>query len=314
MIEATIPVGGPEETVLLFGVGDQHLKRVREWAPAKIATREGRIHLSGDEAAVLQATAIFEKMKDVLQHEGMLTPDHVNEILEEVVGAKPRIAGRSEVVIQQPGITIRPRTDGQAAYLRSIDENDMVFCVGPAGTGKTYLAVAAAVEALKEKRIRKLVLVRPAVEAGESLGYLPGDLQAKIHPYLRPLLDALGEMMDYDQLKRYTSDDVIEVAPLAYMRGRTLNHAFIIMDEAQNTTVAQMKMFLTRMGEKSKVVVTGDETQVDLPHGAGSGLTDALQRLGKIQGIGHVRLNKEDIVRHRLVSEIVNAYEGEKKH
>ena len=314
MIEATIPVGGPEETVLLFGVGDQHLKRIREWAPAKIATRGGRIHLSGDEQAVLQATAVFERMKSAVDHEGALSPERVDEILGEVVGSKPKIAGRSEVVIQQPGITIRPRTEGQSAYLQSIDENDLVFCVGPAGTGKTYLAVAAAVEALKERRIRKIVLVRPAVEAGESLGYLPGDLQAKIHPYLRPLLDALGEMMDYDQLKRYTSDDVIEVAPLAYMRGRTLNHAFIIMDEAQNTTVAQMKMFLTRMGEQSKVVVTGDETQIDLPRGAKSGIVDALERLSKIEGIGHIRLGKEDIVRHRLVSDIVNAYEGGPKH
>jgi phosphate starvation-inducible PhoH-like protein len=308
MIEATIPIGGPEETVLLFGVGDEHLKRVRQRAPAKIATRDGRIHVSGDEQAVMQATAMFQRLKAAIGREGPLTAQRVDEILGEVTGGKPASSGL-EVVIQQPGVTIRPRTEGQNAYLRAIRDHDCVFCVGPAGTGKTYLAVAAAVEALRHKQIRKIVLVRPAVEAGESLGYLPGDLQAKIHPYLRPLLDALGEMMDYDQLKRYTSEDVIEVAPLAYMRGRTLNNAFIIMDEGQNTTVPQMKMFLTRMGASSKVVVTGDATQVDLPPHTPSGLADAVKRLEGIEGIACVRLGDRDIVRHRLVSQIVNAYE-----
>lgn len=307
MIEATIPVGGPEETVLLFGVGDEHLKRVRQCAPAKIATRGGRIHLSGDEQAVMQATAIFERLKATVSREGALTSQRVDEILAEVTGNKPTTLG-APVVIQQPGVTIRPRTEGQAEYLNAIREHDCVFCVGPAGTGKTYLAVAAAVEALRNKQIRKVVLVRPAVEAGESLGYLPGDLQAKIHPYLRPLLDALGEMMDYDQLKRYTTEDIIEVAPLAYMRGRTLNNAFIIMDEGQNTTVPQMKMFLTRMGASSKVVVTGDATQVDLPPNTKSGLADAVGRLEGIEGIECVQLGEVDIVRHRLVSLIVNAY------
>lgn len=308
MIEATIPVGGPEETVLLFGVGDEHLKRVRQHNPARIATRDGRIHLSGDEQAVKQATAIFERLKAAVGREGPLTGSRVEEILAEVTGARPA-APNVEVVIQQPGITIRPRTEGQAAYLSAIQQHDVVFCVGPAGTGKTYLAVAAAVEALRNKQMRKIVLVRPAVEAGESLGYLPGDLHAKINPYLRPLLDALGEMMDYDQLKRYTSDDIIEVAPLAYMRGRTLNNAFIIMDEGQNTTVSQMKMFLTRMGAQSKVVVTGDATQVDLPPHTRSGLADAVARLDGIEGLSCIRLTGRDIVRHRLVSQIVDAYE-----
>ena len=185
--------------------------------------------------------------------------------------------------------------------------HDLILCVGPAGTGKTYLAVAMAVAALKQERIRKIVLVRPAVEAGESLGYLPGDLQAKINPYLRPLLDALREMMDYDQVRRYTEQDVIEMIPLAYMRGRTLNDAFIILDEAQNTTVAQMKMFLTRMGTNSKIVVSGDETQVDLPPHVQSGLVDAIERLRGIAGTCEVRLTGRDIVRHRLVQEIVRA-------
>ena len=204
---------------------------------------------------------------------------------------------------------ITPRTQGQARYIQSIREHDITFAIGPAGTGKTYLAVAVAVEALKHHQIRKIVLVRPAVEAGESLGFLPGDLHAKINPYLRPLLDALHEMIDYDQMKRYMEQDVIEVVPLAYMRGRTLNEAFIILDEAQNTTIAQMKMFLTRMGQGSKIVISGDTTQIDLPRPSASGLIDALGRLRDIAGVNIVQLHKSDIVRHRLVQDIVRAYE-----
>jgi phosphate starvation-inducible PhoH-like protein len=191
----------------------------------------------------------------------------------------------------------------------AIRNHELVLAVGPAGTGKTYLAVATAVECLKRRQIRRIVLVRPAVEAGESLGFLPGDLQAKINPYLRPLLDALHEMMDYELIKSYMERDVIEVVPLAYMRGRTLNEAFVILDEAQNTTVSQMKMFLTRMGEGSRMVVSGDITQVDLPLSSRSGLIDALHRLRKIRGVSIVELDESDIVRHRLVQEIVQAYD-----
>jgi phosphate starvation-inducible PhoH-like protein len=208
---------------------------------------------------------------------------------------------------------VTPRTQGQARYIQSIRDHDITFAVGPAGTGKTYLAVAVAVEALKHHQIRKIVLVRPAVEAGESLGFLPGDLHAKINPYLRPLLDALIEMIDYDQMKRYMEQDVIEVVPLAYMRGRTLNEAFIILDEAQNTTIAQMKMFLTRMGQGSKIVISGDTTQIDLPRPSASGLIDALGRLRDIPGVNIVQLHKTDIVRHRLVQDIVRAYEEDSK-
>jgi phosphate starvation-inducible PhoH-like protein len=215
--------------------------------------------------------------------------------------------------LHHAGRTIRPRTAGQARYVAAIRDNDLTFCVGPAGTGKTYLAVAMAVQALKQEYIRKIVLVRPAVEAGESLGFLPGDLQAKINPYLRPLLDALREMMDYELIKRYTEQDVIEMIPLAYMRGRTLNDAFVILDEAQNTTVAQMKMFLTRMGLGTKMVVSGDTTQVDLPSHARSGLIDAVHRLQGITGFCMTTLDNTDIVRHRLVQEIVRAYEDEPK-
>jgi phosphate starvation-inducible PhoH-like protein len=208
---------------------------------------------------------------------------------------------------------IVPRTAGQARYVQSIREHDITFAVGPAGTGTTYLAVAVAVEALKQQKIRKIVLVRPAVEAGESLGFLPGDISAKINPYLRPLLDALQEMIDYDLMKRHMEQDVIEVIPLAYMRGRTLNEAFIILDEAQNTTISQMKMFLTRMGLGSKIVISGDITQIDLPRPSASGLVDALSRLRDIQGVSVVQLSKSDIVRHRLVQEIVKAYEEDQR-
>ena len=198
--------------------------------------------------------------------------------------------------------------------MQAIRNHALTFAVGPAGTGKTYLAVALAVEALRTQELRKIVLVRPAVEAGESLGYLPGDLRAKINPYLRPLLDALHEMMEYDQIKRDMEEDLIEVVPLAYMRGRTLNDAFIILDEAQNTTVAQMKMFLTRMGENSKIVVAGDTTQIDLPANARSGFSDALTRLRHVKGCAQIELGKADIVRHPLVQQIVFAYEETDKN
>ncbi len=255
--------------------------------------------------------------------QGELTAGDIDAAASEegvlIEGVAPKLAvpstngsktnGGGEIDIQHAGRRIKPRTPGQAEYVEAIRSHDLTFATGPAGCGKTYLAVATAVEALRAGQIRKIVLVRPAVEAGESLGFLPGDLRAKLNPYLRPLMDALGEMVDYDQARNLMEQDVIEVIPLAYMRGRTLNDAFIILDEAQNTTVAQMKMFLTRMGEQSKMVVSGDATQQDLPRGVTSGLRDAIRRLAKIDAIGMVRLQASDIVRHRLVQRIVEAYE-----
>ena len=204
---------------------------------------------------------------------------------------------------------MRPKTEGQKRYMEAVMQHDLTFCIGPAGTGKTYLAVAAAAHLLKHGQARRIVLARPAVEAGERLGFLPGDLQAKVNPYLRPLFDALNDMMDFEQVRRFMTNDVIEVIPLAFMRGRTLNDSVIILDEAQNTTPSQMLMFLTRLGHDSKMIVTGDTSQVDLPEEQKSGLVDATEKLKGIKGIGMVVLERGDIVRHRLVQNIVNAYE-----
>lgn len=209
---------------------------------------------------------------------------------------------------------IHPRTAGQFEYVEAIRQNDVTLCIGPAGSGKTYLAVAMAVNALRQDHVRKIVLVRPAVEAGERLGFLPGDMHAKLNPYLRPLLDSLNDILSFEQVKRYLDNDVIEILPLAYMRGRTLNGTFMILDEAQNTTVTQMKMFLTRMGHDSKIVVTGDVTQIDLPPQVPCGLIDAFGRLEHLPGLACVQLTTQDIVRHRLVGEIVKAYDGEQAH
>jgi phosphate starvation-inducible PhoH-like protein len=312
MIEASISVGDPESLVLILGTKDQHLKQIREAIPATFSVKDGNIFIHGEEQAVIHATTVLEELRTMLRRNLPVDPDQVQQVIRRTTSGEK--IPRSEPISVRGGKQIHARTRGQAEYLKTIRDNDLVFCTGPAGTGKTYLAVATAVEALRAHRVRKLVLVRPAVEAGESLGFLPGDLREKINPYLRPLLDSLGDMMDRDQVQRYMAEDVIEVVPLAYMRGRTLNSAFIIMDEAQNTTVAQMKMFLTRMGEGSKIVVSGDTTQVDLPPHTKSGLIDALSRLRDIEGFAKVHLTTEDIVRHRLVQDIVRAYEeGSKK-
>jgi len=331
MSEATLTLSDPEVVLQLFGPQDSNLRQVRNQLGVAITHRGGQIRVSGDSESVRLATEILERLKERAYRSGHISPEEVAEQLSKVTGARGTISIKSslekvpvergngerllsqeyrqEIAIGNPQRRIKPRTEGQASYVEAIRKHDMTFCIGPAGCGKTYLAVATAVEALKARSIRKIVLVRPAVEAGESLGFLPGDLQAKLNPYLRPLLDAINEMVDFDQVKYLMEQDTIEVIPLAYMRGRTLNQSFIILDEAQNSTVAQMKMFLTRMGEGSKVVVSGDISQVDLPPGVTSGLRDAAQRLQNIPEIAFVRLTETDIVRHALVKSIVKAYD-----
>jgi phosphate starvation-inducible PhoH-like protein len=323
MTEATLAVSSPDEILALFGARDQHLRTIRRLFDVNITHRQGQIRISGEPEAVRQTTRVLERLRHVSRRKGGLSPFDVQEAaadegvgelragLLNTGGGRPD-APRSDVAdveLRHAGRKVQPRTQGQARYVEMIRNHDLTIATGPAGTGKTFLAVATAVEALKAEQIRKIVLVRPAVEAGESLGFLPGDLRAKLNPYLRPLLDALGDMVDFDQARNLMEREVIEVVPLAYMRGRTLNDSFIILDEAQNTTVPQMKMFLTRMGQNSKMVISGDTSQLDLPKGVTSGLGDAIKRLKNIQGVGVMRLENSDIVRHRLVQQIVEAYE-----
>lgn len=315
MTEAIISLVDSQSVLSLFGTRDQHLRKLSDAFRVNITHRDGAVHVAGQPPAVTQATAALEQLKTLVERRGTVDASEVARVIAEITGQQEtKIREVAPLRVAAAGRTILPKTPGQAAYVEAIRNNDLVFAVGPAGTGKTYLAVAAAVESLLNDEIRKIVLVRPAVEAGESLGYLPGDMQAKINPYLRPLLDALYEMIDYDQVKQHMERDTIEVIPLAYMRGRTLNDAFIILDEAQNSTVPQMKMFLTRMGLGSRIVVAGDKTQNDLPPHTRSGLSDALSRLKNIEGFAEIHLDHTDIVRHRLVQEIVRAYEeGRKK-
>ncbi len=308
MEQASLSVVSSQALTTLFGVCDQHVRKLRTALGVKITARDGCVQIEGEGPAVAQATAVLEQLQALASRHGTIEPEDVLRVLGSVQEGEPSPEA-VPIEVFKAGKKIRPKTPGQARYVDAIRGHDVVFCCGPAGTGKTYLAVATAIAALRRDRVKKIVLVRPAVEAGESLGFLPGDLQAKINPYLRPLMDAVRDMIDHEALKRYTDEEVIEVIPLAYMRGRTLNEAFIILDEAQNTTVAQMKMFLTRMGMGSKIVVSGDITQIDLPHKSRSGLVDALQRLDGIEGIATVKLTRADIVRHPLVQRIVNAYD-----
>jgi phosphate starvation-inducible protein PhoH and related proteins len=309
MPEVTISLEGHAEELAVFGSRDQYLRQIRDAVGVKVLARHGEVRIEGDSDRIEQARRIFEGLRTLYRVRKTVSSSDVSELIDLTLQAMDS-DDLGAVEIREGGRSVRPRSDGQARYIRALLQNELVFCVGPAGTGKTYLAVAMAVSMLRRGRIKKIVLVRPAVEAGEHLGFLPGDLEAKINPYLRPLLDALHDLMDYEQIRRYMDNDLIEIAPLAYMRGRTLNDAVVILDEGQNATVPQMKMFLTRMGQNARIVVTGDITQVDLPSGVRSGLADAVEKLNRIAGVGTVILDRSDIVRHPLVQAIVNAYEA----
>ena len=316
MSEATIPFADHDQIRAIFGANDQYLRHVRDSVGIDVVVRGDDLCLRGSDEQIRLGMEVFNQLRSILEKNGSLKESEVIRVLgiqndeaELDVPSDAKALLNASVDLLDKANRVTPRSTGQADYIRSIRKNDLVFCSGPAGCGKTYLAVAMAINALRSEQVRKIVLVRPAVEAGEKLGFLPGDLFAKVNPYLRPLLDALNDILDCETVKKYIEKDVVEIVPLAFMRGRTLNNTFIILDEGQNTTVTQMKMFLTRMGVESKVVVTGDTTQIDLPSHINSGLIDAMDRLENISGITMVKLTEHDIVRHRLVKELVRAYE-----
>lgn len=296
------------DLLTLAGVNDANLVELARLTGVKVALRGDALTLSGSAEEVERAGAVAQRMVDAARQRRGITPDDVLRMSEEPLDADGAASGAPRIAL--PGVrrVIQPKTAGQASYMKLITEHDIVIGIGPAGTGKTYLAVAAAVDALMRKRVRRIVLARPAVEAGESLGFLPGDMQAKVDPYLRPLYDALDDMMPQERVQKALETRVIEIAPLAYMRGRTLSDAFVILDEAQNATNAQMKMFLTRLGVNSKAVITGDKTQIDLPAREQSGLIQIERILSDIEGIAFHYLQESDVVRHRLVRDIVRAY------
>lgn len=296
------------DPVMFYGAGNINLQMFRSLFPKlRIVARDNVIKVIGDEEQMCS----FEEYTEIL-HKHVLKFNKLTceDILEVVKGGHINEDTANGVVIYSVmGRPIRPRTDNQQTLIDTYDNNDMIFAVGPAGTGKTYLSIALAVKALKDKIIKKIVLSRPAVEAGEKLGFLPGDMKDKIDPYLQPLYDALEDMIPAVKLQDMIEKNIIQIAPLAFMRGRTLNDAVVILDEAQNTTPAQMRMFLTRMGWNTKMIITGDKTQIDLPRQQKSGLIEALEILNDVEGIGIVNLTKKDIVRHKLVTKIVNAFE-----
>ncbi|MEO6894097.1 MAG: PhoH family protein [Ginsengibacter sp.] len=300
-----------------FGVNNSKLDILKKKFPLlKILSRGTQIKLSGAPEQIEIAKDKINLAVQYLERNGNMSENYFEQILggdDEKAIDHFMVKNQSEILVFGPnGKSVRARTANQKEMVKSIDKNDIVFAIGPAGTGKTYTAVALAVRALKNKQVKKIILTRPAVEAGENLGFLPGDLKEKIDPYLRPLYDALDDMIPADKLGYYMTTRAIEIAPLAYMRGRTLDNAFIILDEAQNATDLQLKMFLTRIGASAKAIITGDVTQIDLPPKVKSGLEKSVRILANIEGIGHVVLNEEDVVRHKLVKAIIRAYDKEK--
>jgi phosphate starvation-inducible PhoH-like protein len=297
---------------LLFGQHHLNLARIEQKLPVSIVTRGNEVFIQGEsEGEVKAAVAVLEDLYGQLKRGSPVGKDEVDATLRMLLDGPERGGVLGETcAIRTERKLVTARSPNQAAYLRALDRHDLVFALGPAGTGKTYLAVAMAVALLKQRRIERIVLSRPAVEAGERLGFLPGDLKEKVDPYMRPLYDALQDMLPEGKLQQRIDAGQIEIAPLAYMRGRTLSSAYVILDEAQNTTPSQMKMFLTRMGENSRMIITGDPSQTDLPPGMPSGLTDAVRKLAGLQAVGMVQFDKKDVVRHPLVGQIIEAYEN----
>ena len=312
MIVRKLPVEHVEPVAFL-GQNDANLRQIERTLPVRITLRDGTITVSGEDDAVNSAARALKELLDLAERGKVVEEADVATALglSRRNGNGTRLADAYEGA---PGYSfdrkgVRARTPTQAEYLKALEEHDVVFAIGPAGTGKTYLAVAAAVNALRTRKVDRIVLVRPAVEAGESLGFLPGDMQEKVDPYLRPMYDALGDLMSFDKMRRYIELGVIEIAPLAFMRGRTLHNSFVILDEAQNTTVRQMKMFLTRMGVNSRAVITGDITQIDLKDADASGLVRIQNILGHVADIKFIYFHPEDVVRHRLVRDIIRAFD-----
>ena len=309
-MEAIIELRSPDEALTLFGSQDRHLRLLKEHFDVTIIARNGIVKLIGAEPAVRGATDALNRALGRIRKDGEVPLEEIAAL----ISGDPKLAAAAEPLKIGAHVEgFRARTPGQQQYLDLLEKNEIVFGIGPAGSGKTFLAVLKAVESLKSGEVQKIVLCRPAVEAGERLGFLPGDFHAKVNPYLRPLYDALNEILDADTVKKLIERETIEIVPLAYMRGRTLNKAFIILDEAQNTSREQMKMFLTRMGEGSRIVVTGDITQIDLPEGKASGLVHIQRVLRPVEGIAFHHMTGKDIVRHKLVWHIVQSYEKAEK-
>ena len=315
MVKEKITFEDLDFVIAIIGKNDENIKIIEKELGVKVVYRDGEIRISGDEQNVRTGVQVINLMKSYLEKGVAIESQTVRYCITLATNGNQddvqELTG-DFVCVTASGKPVRPKTLGQKAYLTAIEKNSIVFGIGPAGTGKTYLAVATAVKAFKAHQISKIILTRPAVEAGEKLGFLPGDLQDKVDPYLRPLYDALFDMLGAETFQKLSEKGLIEVAPLAYMRGRTLDDAFIILDEAQNTTKEQMKMFLTRMGVKSKVIITGDLTQIDLPRSMKSGLLDAVEVLVDIEDIAFIKFTEKDVVRHRLVQQIIIAYEKSK--
>jgi phosphate starvation-inducible protein PhoH and related proteins len=296
-----------------LGVENKNINEVATAFPkSKIVSRGNEIRIKGSTTEILKINDILNSLIDHYHKYGKITEENVQNYLSAI--AEEKLSDEEEVLIYgTKGFIIKPKSINQQKLVYAVREKDLVFAIGPAGTGKTYISVALAVKALKNKQVKKIIITRPAVEAGETLGFLPGDLKEKLDPYLRPIYDALYDMVPSEKLKYYMENNIIEIAPLAYMRGRTLNNAFILLDEAQNTTPMQIKMFLTRMGPNSKVIVTGDISQIDLPKRQKSGLIESIGILKDVEGIGFIELSGKDVVRHKLVREIVAAYDKVEK-